>query len=100
MLSHSRKAYSEVVLRQTTDNFIRCLENAFWHFGDVPQRLILDNLRAVPGLPAVGRFPLVAEGLLIAHPFGTASLPETESLVRTLRLCRQEDGLQNGSLRS
>jgi transposase len=46
VLSHSRKAYSEVVTRQTTDNFIRCLENAFWHFGGVPQRLILDNLRA------------------------------------------------------
>ncbi len=46
VLSHSRKAYSEAVTRQTTDNFIRCLENAFWHFGGVPQRLILDNLRA------------------------------------------------------
>lgn len=32
VLSHSRKAYSEVVDRQTTENFIRCLENAFHHF--------------------------------------------------------------------
>lgn len=46
VLSHSRKAYSEAVLRQTTEAFLRCLENAFWHFGGVPQRLILDNLRA------------------------------------------------------
>jgi transposase len=46
VLSHSRKGYSEAVTRQTTDNFIRCLENAFWHFGGVPQRLVLDNLRA------------------------------------------------------
>jgi transposase len=46
VLSHSRKAYSEAVSRQTTDDFIRCLENAFWHFGGVPQRLVLDNLRA------------------------------------------------------
>jgi transposase len=46
VLSHSRKAYSEVVYRQTTDDFIRALENAFWHFGGVPQRLVLDNLRA------------------------------------------------------
>jgi transposase len=46
VLSHSRKGYSEVVLRQTTDDFLRCLENAFWHFGGVPQRLVLDNLRA------------------------------------------------------
>ena len=28
VLSHSRKAYSEVVWRQTTEEFIRCLENA------------------------------------------------------------------------
>jgi transposase len=46
VLSHSRKGYSEAVLRQTTDDFLRCLENAFWHFGGVPRRLVLDNLRA------------------------------------------------------
>jgi transposase len=46
VLSHSRKAYSEVVTRQTTDNFIRCLENAFYHFGGVPRHIVLDNLRA------------------------------------------------------
>lgn len=46
VLSHSRKAYSEAVYRQTTEGFLRCLENAFWHFGGVPQRLVLDNLRA------------------------------------------------------
>jgi len=46
VLSHSRKAYSEAVYRQTTDDFLRCLENAWWYFGGVPQRLVLDNLRA------------------------------------------------------
>jgi transposase len=46
VLSHSRKAYSEVVFRQTTDNFIACLENAFRHFGGVPKTLIIDNLKA------------------------------------------------------
>jgi transposase len=46
VLSHSRKAYSEAVYRQTTDNFLLCLENAFVSFGGVPQRLVLDNLRA------------------------------------------------------
>jgi transposase len=46
VLSYSRKAYSEVVLRQTTENFIRCLENAFWQFGGVPRTLVIDNLRA------------------------------------------------------
>jgi transposase len=46
VLSHSRKAFSEVVRRQTTDDFLRCLEDAFRHFGGAPRRLILDNLRA------------------------------------------------------
>jgi transposase len=46
VLSHSRRGYSEAVYRQTTDAFIRCLENAFWHFGGVPQTLVLDNLKA------------------------------------------------------
>jgi transposase len=45
-LSHSRKSYSEPVWRQTTENFIRCLENAFRHFGGVPKTLVIDNLRA------------------------------------------------------
>lgn len=51
VLSHSRKGYSEVVLRQSTDDFLRCLENAFWHFGGTPQRLVLDNLRAAVSKP-------------------------------------------------
>ena len=46
VLSHSRKAYSEVVWRQTTENFIRCLENAVRYFGGVPRTLVIDNLRA------------------------------------------------------
>ena len=46
VLSHSRKGFTEAVFRQTTDDFVRCLEDAFWHFGGVPQRLVLDNLRA------------------------------------------------------
>jgi transposase len=46
VLSHSRKAYSESVYRQTTENLIRCLENAFWYFGGVPKTLVPDNLKA------------------------------------------------------
>lgn len=46
VLSHSRKAYSEAVFRQTTDNFLRCLENAFHYFGGVPKTLVIDNLKA------------------------------------------------------
>ena len=46
VLSFSRKAYSEVVYHQTTDNFIHFLEISFWHFGGVPRTLIIDNLKA------------------------------------------------------
>jgi len=46
VLSHSRKAYSEVVWHQTTDNFISALENAFHYFGGSPRRLVIDNLKA------------------------------------------------------
>jgi transposase len=51
VLSYSRKAYSEVVLRQTTDSFIRALENAFRYFGGVPTTVIIDNLRAAVKKP-------------------------------------------------
>ncbi len=46
VLSHSRKAYSEAVYRQTTDNVILVLENAFRYFGGVPKTLVPDNLKA------------------------------------------------------
>jgi len=46
VLSHSRKGYSEAVYRQTTDNFITVLENAFHYFGGVPKTLVIDNLKA------------------------------------------------------
>ena len=46
VLSCSRKAYSEAVYRETTEEFIRCLENALRHFGGCPRTLVLDNLRA------------------------------------------------------
>ena len=46
VLSCSRKAYSEVVPRQTTEQLIRCIENAFVHFGGVPRTLVIDNLKA------------------------------------------------------
>jgi len=46
VLSHSRKGYSEAVFRQTTDDFIRCIESAFHHFGGVPETIVIDNLKA------------------------------------------------------
>jgi hypothetical protein len=46
VLSHSRKGYTEAMPRQDTESFIRAIENAFRHFGGVPEILVLDNLKA------------------------------------------------------
>jgi transposase len=46
VLSHSRKGYSEASYRQTTEDFLRCMENALWYFGGVPKVLVIDNLKA------------------------------------------------------
>jgi transposase len=75
VLSHSRKAYSEAVYRQTTDDFLRCLENALWHFGGVPQRLVLDNLRAAVKRADWFDPDLNPKVLSFARHYGTAFLP-------------------------
>ena len=46
VLSHSRKGYTEAFWRQTTENFVRGLENALRHFGGLVRTLVIDNLRA------------------------------------------------------
>ena len=51
VLSHSRKAYSEATFTQTTEDFFRCLENAFAHFGGVTRTLVIDNLKAAVAHP-------------------------------------------------
>ena len=51
ILSHSRKGYSEPTFTQTTDDFLRALENAFAHFGGVPKTLVIDNLKAAVAHP-------------------------------------------------
>jgi transposase len=46
VLSHSRKAYSEACFRQSAEDFLRVLENAFWQLGGVPRTVVVDNLKA------------------------------------------------------
>lgn len=82
VLSHSRKGYSEVVWWQTTECFIRCLENSFRHFGGVSETLVIDNLRA-----AVTRAdwydpdinPKVAE---FCRHYGTVIMPTRPAMPR------------------
>lgn len=45
-LSHSRKSYVEAVLTQSSESFLRSVENALRYFGGVPERLCPDNLAA------------------------------------------------------
>ena len=45
VLSHSRKGYTESCFRQTIEDFIRVLENAFWALGGVPKTVVFDNAK-------------------------------------------------------
>lgn len=74
-LSFSRKGYSEVVWRQDTETFLRCLENAFRHFGGVTKTVIPDNLKAAV-LQADWFDPEINPKLLsFAEHYGTVILP-------------------------
>jgi transposase len=82
VLSHSRKAYSEVVWRQTSERFLRCLENAFRYFGGVPATVVIDNLKA--GVLQADWYdpelnPKLEE---FARHYGTAILPTKPAMPR------------------
>src|SRR6058998_3672546 len=82
VLSHSRKGYCEAVWRQTTESFIRCLENAFRHFGGVPATVVIDNLKA--GVIQADWFdpeinPKLEE---FARHYGTVILPTKPAMPR------------------
>lgn len=75
VLSYSRKAYSEVVVRQTTEVFIRALENAFRYFGGVSETVIIDNLRAAVKKPDWYEPELNPKVREFARHYGTVILP-------------------------
>ena len=82
VLSHSRKAYSEATCRQTTEDFIRCLENAFWYFGGVPKILIIDNLRAAVSRPDGFDPELNPKLQSFCQHYGTVILPTKPRMPR------------------
>ena len=98
VLNHSRKAYSEAVFRQTTDDFLRCLENAFHHFGGVPKTLVIDNLKAAVTKadwfdPDLNPKIVVLQG--VDHPHRAElkahlRLPEGEKSLRCRRIRQHE----------
>lgn len=75
VLSHSRKGYSEVVWQQTTENFVRCLENAFRYFGGVTQTTVIDNLKAAVTKADWFDPQLNPKMTLFAEHYGTVILP-------------------------
>jgi transposase len=75
VLSFSRKGYSEAVLDQTTETFLRCLENAFLSFGGATLTINLDNLKAAV-LKADWADPELNPKLIdFARHYGTTILP-------------------------
>ena len=75
VLSYSRKAYAEAVLRQNTETFLRCIENAFRHFGGGTLTINLDNLKAAV-LKADWADPELNPKLIdFARHYGTTILP-------------------------
>ncbi len=75
VLSHSRKAYSEATYRQTSDDFLRCLENSFHYFGGVPQTLVIDNLKAAVKHPDWFDPELVPKAASFAAHYSVVVLP-------------------------
>jgi hypothetical protein len=75
VLSHSRKAYSEVCYRQTTEDFLRAIENAFWHFGGVTKTLVIDNLKAAVAHPDWFDPELTPKVQSFSEHYGTVILP-------------------------
>lgn len=75
VLSYSRKGYSEVTYRQTTDDFLLALENAFRHFGGVPRTLVIDNLKAAVLHPDWFDPELTPKVQAFCQHYGTVILP-------------------------
>jgi transposase len=82
VLSHSRKGYTEVFWRQTTENFIRGIENAFRHFGGVTRALIIDNLRAAVTKVDWFEPELNPKVVSFSEHYGTVVLPTKPAMPR------------------
>jgi len=82
VLSHSRKGYTEAFWRQTTENFIRGLENTFRHFGGVVPTLVIDNLRAAVQKVDWFEPELNPKVVSFCEHYGTVILPTKPAMPR------------------
>jgi transposase len=82
VLSHSRKGYTEAFWRQTTENFVRGLENALRHFGGVVKTLVIDNLRAAVKKVDWFEPELNPKVMSFCEHYGTVILPTKPAMPR------------------
>jgi transposase len=82
VLSHSRKGYTEAFWRQTTENFIRGLENALRPFGGVVSTLVIDNLRAAVQKVDWFEPELNPKVVSFCEHYGTVILPTKPAMPR------------------
>ena len=82
VLSCSRKGYTEVFWRQTTENFIRGVESAFRHFGGVTRTLVIDNLRAAVKKVDWFEPELNPKVVSFCEHYGTVILPTKPAMPR------------------
>ncbi len=82
VLSHSRKGYTEAFWRQTTENFVRGLENALRHFGGVVATLVINNLRAAVKKVNWFKPELNPKVVSFCEHYGTVILPTKPAMPR------------------
>lgn len=82
VLSHSRLGYTEAFWRQTTENFIRGMENALRHFGGVVRTLVIDNLRAAVTKVDWFEPTLNPKVVSFCEHYGTVILPTKPAMPR------------------
>ena len=82
VLSCSRKGYSEVSETQSTESFIRSIENAFRYFGGVPDTIVIDNLKAGVLKPCLYDPELNPKLQNFANHYGTCILPTKVAMPR------------------
>jgi hypothetical protein len=82
VLCCSRKGYSEATSDQKTETFLRCLENAYRHFGGVPVTTVPDNLKAAVLHPDWYDPELNPKLASFAAHYGTVILPTKPRVAR------------------
>lgn len=82
VLSHSRKGYTEAFWQQTSESFVRGVENALRHFGGVVRTLVIDNLRAAVKKVDWFEPELNPKVVSFCEHYGTVILPTKPAMPR------------------